>query len=671
VRIFTVFLLVIFYQKPTFQVNLQLKLHFYVLFSSLMHFFSLLNNPYTTTVGAFDITGSEADDELEESSEWAYVMLAEVLTVFEDMPLEKQRRVLRRIEHSGALPVARDTPSYQALLGIMWGGGNAAFGYDDYPERPDSSDEEDDSLRLDDDENNTNFGDSTSAFAATRNGDDGDGNGLDFGETAYFKNARADAKADAAARAEARSEDQYLEELIRARVDAAKSAMLRTGRDLQGDNWVDDMMAQLSEADRHGGSGDSEGEGSGSGKSNLDGLSEAEMERLDALVHADLMACQAEMRDLEAEVQALQLGCYGDDDDVDSDDDDGGDESGWSSGGDEEDGKEEEAEKDTQVVAIAVPATTVKDATPESTEEVVKVEASMSSTHGKEHASKTANAIVEELKTASLAAPVKTQAESKLSESDDEEETKEGEKTTAKETHVEAAAAADSLANDKAEGKEAILEKPAVAAVPVYSKPAVDEKSTPEQDTDSKEVAAAPVPSSSSSSVVPSQGNPSTRGATSSVQDEHKEQAPLPTQQARRRKDSKANKTKANKPLGSGPLPKATLTHQRSLLGDLPSLDKQPSTADLNHFVNLKLELPKQPVGQKASKAGGGNKKKKKGNSPHSEMECAINGHVMKDPVRAPNGLVFERATILVWLETRGQVSKKETRKVDKIFAHV
>lgn len=39
------------------------------------------------------------------------------------------------------------------------------------------------------------------------------------------------------------------------------------------------------------------------------------------------------------------------------------------------------------------------------------------------------------------------------------------------------------------------------------------------------------------------------------------------------------------------------------------------------------------------------------------EFLCAINGHIMKDPVRATgSGLVFERATIQIWLQTRGQV---------------
>ena len=39
------------------------------------------------------------------------------------------------------------------------------------------------------------------------------------------------------------------------------------------------------------------------------------------------------------------------------------------------------------------------------------------------------------------------------------------------------------------------------------------------------------------------------------------------------------------------------------------------------------------------------------------EFLCAINGHVMKEPVRVrSSGLVFELATIDLWLQTRGAV---------------
>ena len=55
-------------------------------------------------------------------------MLHEVSTVHQLMDADGQRRVLRRVEMSGALPVSRDTPSYAALLGILWGGGGKSRG---------------------------------------------------------------------------------------------------------------------------------------------------------------------------------------------------------------------------------------------------------------------------------------------------------------------------------------------------------------------------------------------------------------------------------------------------------------------------------------------------------------------------------------------------------------
>lgn len=39
-----------------------------------------------------------------------------------------------------------------------------------------------------------------------------------------------------------------------------------------------------------------------------------------------------------------------------------------------------------------------------------------------------------------------------------------------------------------------------------------------------------------------------------------------------------------------------------------------------------------------------------------SAVRCAINGHVLKEPVRSPYGQVFERATIELWLTTRGSI---------------
>ena len=48
--------------------------------------------------------------------------------------------------------------------------------------------------------------------------------------------------------------------------------------------------------------------------------------------------------------------------------------------------------------------------------------------------------------------------------------------------------------------------------------------------------------------------------------------------------------------------------------------------------------------------------KKKTDSGVPEEFSCAINGHLMKEPVRTPDGIVFERATIELWLDTRGSI---------------
>ena len=93
------------------------------------------------------------------------------------------------------------------------------------------------------------------------------------------------------------------------------------------------------------------------------------------------------------------------------------------------------------------------------------------------------------------------------------------------------------------------------------------------------------------------------------------------------------------------------------LLGDLPSLGGKRGGQDVQ--VALDLELPssknsKMPM----MKIGGHEVRANEGDSSlPQEFLCAINGHVMKDPVRcAKSGQVFEKATIEVWLSTRGHV---------------
>jgi len=93
------------------------------------------------------------------------------------------------------------------------------------------------------------------------------------------------------------------------------------------------------------------------------------------------------------------------------------------------------------------------------------------------------------------------------------------------------------------------------------------------------------------------------------------------------------------------------------LLGDLPSFGSRPSAADVK--VNIMLELPSEQqmkVKAVSAKAGIGQPKKPTDPSVPAKFVCAINGHVMKDPVKSTTGYFFERATIELWLGTRGSI---------------
>lgn len=102
------------------------------------------------------------------------------------------------------------------------------------------------------------------------------------------------------------------------------------------------------------------------------------------------------------------------------------------------------------------------------------------------------------------------------------------------------------------------------------------------------------------------------------------------------------------------------------MLGDLPALsknasvDKDRALSDKDVNIALSLEYKNQLKPKDFMKS----ESKRDYNSPDSydpnipkEFLCAINGHVMKEPVRAKTtGLVFEAATIELWLATRGSV---------------
>lgn len=92
------------------------------------------------------------------------------------------------------------------------------------------------------------------------------------------------------------------------------------------------------------------------------------------------------------------------------------------------------------------------------------------------------------------------------------------------------------------------------------------------------------------------------------------------------------------------------------LLGNLPSFNGR-SGRDVQ--VALSLELPGESTKPVPKMLIGGREVSSHTDesSIPEEFLCAINGHIMKDPVRSSrSGLVFEKATIQIWLQTRGQI---------------
>lgn len=137
-------------------------------------------------MGSFDVSRGAMKESLADVYK-GFTLLQDVADVYASLDGDKKRRILRRLEQSGALPLARDTPSYTALLNLLWGGGGGQFEYLRTAHRAAvslmeaeldgalaSSDDDDDDCGLDHDD--------------------------DLGETAAFRDARAAAKAAAAKR---------------------------------------------------------------------------------------------------------------------------------------------------------------------------------------------------------------------------------------------------------------------------------------------------------------------------------------------------------------------------------------------------------------------------------------------------------------------------------------
>ena len=129
-----------------------------------------------------------------------------------------------------------------------------------------------------------------------------------------------------------------------------------------------------------------------------------------------------------------------------------------------------------------------------------------------------------------------------------------------------------------------------------------------------------------------------------------------------------------------------------SLLGDLPTLDahrkdRKPKKKELKAFLDLDLEVPVAQLhvnnaDHRAEQRALGYVQGDRGPLSPTSMKpvadgavprrlcCAINGHLMRDPVRArgkPHAPAFERETIELWLETRGSVCPITGAPLEKI----
>ncbi|GMH77153.1 hypothetical protein TL16_g07307, partial [Triparma laevis f. inornata] len=146
-------------------------------------------------------------------------------------------------------------------------------------------------------------------------------------------------------------------------------------------------------------------------------------------------------------------------------------------------------------------------------------------------------------------------------------------------------------------------------------------------------------------------------GAEAKIEDE---------EERRRKKEKRKAKKKAKRK------EQRRKEKEMGLLGDLPSLDGRGGmgmNAGAQELINLDLELPekmkkrKQDEENTVPKKGGLESNKltpskyfNQATGVPPEFGCSINGHLMKEPVRTPGGVVFERETIELWLKTRGSV---------------
>ena len=132
------------------------------------------------------------------------------------------------------------------------------------------------------------------------------------------------------------------------------------------------------------------------------------------------------------------------------------------------------------------------------------------------------------------------------------------------------------------------------------------------------------------------------------------------TTKAKKKKDKAAAKARAAaRPRAPEAEEDTEAPRALRLLGDLPSLEAKRS--DLAGFLTPDLQLPgvngtAKPANKQGMLSAPSSGTADKGGDAPRELRCAINGHLMRDPVRSKNGTVYERSTIELWLRTRGSV---------------
>jgi len=432
---------------------------------------------------------------------------------------------------------------------------------------------------------------------------------------------RQDAEMDALCSGGAEEEE---EEGFKLNKRMAKSGTLRR-KAAAGETWAAESLAEMGE----------------------------DMERLDAMVAADLRACQEDMWALESEVMALKANPRqlpgdggGDDEEEDTDDEEEDEEDG--NGGD---GDKTEIFSEPKAAGVSVAAYGAR-SPPSTVHGLLGSFGSAAALSAKEEETgsaaekgvpegKSGGDAVRERATAEEKGEPKKDAKGEVSE-----ETKRPSKPSSEEKPVArgSSIALVEVAEDKAssndrsesEVKDEIEGGPPSCFTKI---PAV--------------ATLAQVPTLDlNACAAPERLQDTTVGCAESKKD------------TGRRGQKKTGRGKQKKPEDVVQL---TARSRRSLLGDLPSLrNKRHTKEDLDAFLNLKLEMPDRdnakrgPGGGYLAGGGGGvlspTNGRRVNNGVPEELACAINGHLMKDPVRSPSGLVFEKATILLWLTRNGSV---------------